>query len=635
MHIVDNMKKPILHYLHRRYEKELSLQKITYSEYIKETEPPKERLSHTRKMEEEIILFCIKGEGELAVGAKEEIYKFFDTHSEAILLYGDEDIKDKSGERSNPLYRPDWSPDTFLSRYYLGSVVAVRRTALGEKEQAKFQGEIEYLEEEPLWDLCYKMIKEHGGFQPDREKNGVYHLSNILFHSKNIKKTNVIKKIEKNRKTTVSIIIPSKDQPEILKTCVTSIWNTVIDTEIQIIVIDNGSSLKNREKIKKLSDPLKFEYIYQPMPFHFARMCNIGAEKAHGKHLLFLNDDIQCITGGWLEAMLSVSQRNHAGAVGAKLFYPESTTIQHAGITNLPIGPVHKLQFLSDEISYYDDYNRGVRNVIAVTGACLMIRAGLFQKIGGMCQELAVAFNDVDLCFQLHNMGYYNSVIQDYPLWHHESISRGADESEAKWNRLMEERAILYQRHSHLIGKDPYYNCHLNQRGLDTRILPAYFMGRNRRSFSTPRRVNGLPKKAREDQCLLLRVETAGEYRKEKTMIQASSEKLIIEGYGVVLGSDNSLFKKILLLRKKEEKSEIYQFDFDPEYRNDIEENMPDQKNVGLSGFSLMIECDLLPSGNYQIGMMAKDRTSRTLLLSWSTRRVEIKERKGGEYEQG
>ena len=175
------------------------------------------------------------------------------------------------------------------------------------------------------------------------------------------------------------------------------------------------------------------------MEFNFSKMCNLGAKAATGEYVLFLNDDIEAIDDVWLDAMLSHAQKKHVGAVGAKLYYPDSNTIQHAGITNLRLGPVHKMQFLQDVRPYYDGRNIFDCNVIAVTGACLMVRKTVFEECGGFSEDLAVAFNDVELCFRLYEAGYYNVQCNSAVLYHHESLSRGNDESKEKYPSYVEE----------------------------------------------------------------------------------------------------------------------------------------------------------------------------------------------------
>ena len=123
--------------------------------------------------------------------------------------------------------------------------------------------------------------------------------------------------------------------------------------------------------------------------------------KIRGKLLLFLNDDCEVRGSNWLSHMVSLATVKDTGAVGAKLYYPESKRIQHCGIYNIQVGPVHKLQFKEDVRPYYDRRNLDVRNVLAVTAACLMVRKSVFEKNNGFDETLKVAFNDVDFCYKL------------------------------------------------------------------------------------------------------------------------------------------------------------------------------------------------------------------------------------------
>ena len=348
----------------------------------------------------------------------------------------------------------------------------------------------------------------------------------------------------------------------------------------------------------------------------------MGAQKAKGKHLLFLNDDVECLEAGWLESMVSVAERPYAGAVGCKLLYPDGETLQHAGVVNLPMGPVHKLCHLSDAKEYYDAYNRGIRNVLAVTGACLMVQKEVFLSCGGMEEQLQVAFNDVELCFRLYEQGYYNAIVQDVRLIHHESVSRGEDESSRKWNRLMRERDLLYALHPELAGKDPFYSYGLNHRGLDVRILPEYRMGKEQlQQCDKPLPAFRLPTAAREDACFLVRFES----------VRNQGGQIELHGYGVILGSDNACYKKELLLQevlesssKEQTAGKFYRLPIQEQYRYDLEQNMRDQKHVAMSGFSVILKENVLAPGTYRLGLYAKQRTGGIRLYQMTTRSVTI-----------
>ena len=195
--------------------------------------------------------------------------------------------------------------------------------------------------------------------------------------------------------TTVSIIIPSKDHPEVLRQCLESIVATTeADSNItyDIVVLDNGSDAKNRVrygvfigKIPKKNGLTKIQYLYKLSEFNFSEMCNKGAKNSLGEYLLFLNDDIEAFEKGWLREMVAQAQLKHVGAVGAKLIYPdtENELIQHCGIANVRRGPVHKLQKMSDKKSHYYGYNVGIHNNIGVTAACLLISRKKFNDVGG------------------------------------------------------------------------------------------------------------------------------------------------------------------------------------------------------------------------------------------------------------
>lgn len=630
MGIRNAVKKPLEGYWQREYRKELSACRMTYREYLEGIcQDRPEELPGDNKITDDILFLTCKS-GEVSAEALQRVENVFTQYPQTALVYGDEDVKAPDGSLSRPWFKPQWSPDRFLTSFYFGSFVAVRISAL--KECGMEIPVRQELKPEELYRFCFVFIKKKGGFSREAEgKTVIRHLPFMLFHKAEEKQESMgadeyphfadlaeHEKLWQDRQTgKLSVIIPSKDHPELLKTCVSSLRRTARTTAMEIIVVDNGSSEENRSLSEKLAKELDFQYLYEPMPFHFSKMCNLGARKAVGEHLLFLNDDMECIREGWLEQLLAVSSRAHVGAVGCKLLYPDKKRIQHAGVVNLPIGPVHKLQFLPAAGDYYDGFHRGVRNVLAVTGACLLIKKQLFDEAGGFAGELAVAFNDVDLCFTLYELGYYNVVVNEAVLLHHESASRGDDECEEKWQRLMRERDSLYQRHPALEGIDPFYSIHLNRTGLDTRVIPAYQQGKSRPQILTPAPMTALPGNTREDKCLLLRLEQC---RSKK--MQAGAAYTELYGYGVVLGSDNALFQRKLFLR--DAKGMLWQLPITGQYRSDLEENMPDQIHVALSGFLVRIPETSLPEGSYEIGMYAKDRTGGTRLLNWSGRRIYI-----------
>lgn len=605
------------------------------------------------------ILILTLYEGELSEFAAALIRSVFSQNGSIILIYGDEDVRMQAhGERKEPWFKPDWSPDRFLSSYYFGGLIAVRREALRavleENKTFVMEGKSLQDEQQMLYELLHKLIRIHGGFSERKERGlaPVYHIRQVLFHSRKpgyeqIRELSLQGTMQcmcsDAARDLISVIIPSKDNPEVLFCCIHSLLErTHTAYPYEIIIVDNGSNDLNRRKIEAELEDIKsmnpttagFTYIYRPMEFNFSDMCNLGAENAKGNFFLFLNDDMEILQADWLELMMEKAALPYAGAVGAKLLYPNSNIIQHAGITNLRVGPAHKLQFLSDEKVHYYGMNRGVHNMLAVTGACLLLRREAFDRAGGFCRELAVAFNDVDLCYTLYEKGYYNIVRNDVVLYHHESLSRGKDgESEEKQLRLLREKDLLYERHTMLYGKDPFYHPYLTTDMLETDYSPAC---RYQVTLDMPwakvTKLRSIPAGAREDSCLVVGMECAMDIYKWKYGVKAPVESgkiqdeemgYYFQGYSFVIGADNACFLKKLLLRDREN-GVIFEILVDERYRKDIKDNLNDQLNVDLTGFAAKVKMNVLPKGNYQFGMLTQDRCSRLKLVNWSSWTLEV-----------
>lgn len=648
----------------KKYEKDLAQLKVTYEQWATEQEradagnPSKAIGLETA----EFVIFR-QAEGLLAENALQWIDAYFARHPDVEIVYGDEDLLGDRGERCLPWYRPCWSPDTYRACFYVGSVVAVRSRLLqrlGEKpvvtESESTGKEVLFTNVEEIRPLMDRIFLAAGGFERDCHTIG--HIEKVLFHgnfpasgmgiqgpelcageteeAQNLWEAYLrtgespqlamelasgaaeeIKALLAGEQK-VSVIIPSKDNPEVLEKCLISLTRRPeSNVPIEILLVDNGSCAENKKKTEQLAERIResgvtVRYIYEPEEFNFSAMCNRGAKLAEGNYLLFLNDDIEVCGNDWLDKMILHAVQHYTGSVGLKLYYPDSVKIQHDGIVNLPVGPVHKLQFMEDDRSYYFGRNRYDQDCVAVTGACLLMKKEVFEEAGDFQEALRVAYNDVDLGFRLIEMGYYNVVLNDCFAYHHESLSRGSDESPEKMRRLTEERELLYQMHPQFRGEDPFYPQGLNREGLDSRVVPAYLTDRN--ILQEPVWKAGLPgeddlQKIRKDECLMARVETAGPER--------------IQGYSVILGDDNACYEKYLLLLPTETDASQ---DTDrgtsfmkllPAYRQELEENLPDQKNVALGGFCVSRKGEQLPTGTYSIAVLAVNRVSKLKL--WNT----------------
>lgn len=607
-----------------------------------------------------ILLYFYQGQvGRIASGL---IGRQFSEHEETVLAYGDEDVI-INGERVNPWFKPDWSPDRFLSCFYFGGLVALRAKAVrevyfhdgkegsgagkGSREESGDAGDAAYA-------FLWKLLKRYDAFAPGHgwDRMPAVHIRQILYHSERAGYEQIkgwkLPDEAVNGKTEeplplVSVVIPSKDNPKVLFQCMDSLMEiTRTGYPLEIILVDNGSREENRrkisDKVKALhgSGRLCCKYLYEPMPFNFSRMCNIGARAGQGELLLFLNDDMEIIRPDWLDLMAQKARLPYVGAVGAKLLYPDTSTIQHAGITNLRVGPAHKLQFLSDEEVHYFGMNRGVHNMLAATGACLMMRKKVFEDAGGFYEGLAVAFNDVDLCYSIYEKGYYNVVRNDVVLYHHESLSRGNDgESEEKQLRLLKEKDILYERHQELYGQDPFYHPFLATDMLESAYSPAYhYQVTLDMPWSEASPCEGEIAGAREDKCLRVGMECAMDIYKWQYGVSPDKGKIkprqsdmgyYFQGYSFVIGADNACYVKKLLL-KNQESGQIWAVPVDNRYRQDIRNNLKDQINVDLTGFAAKLHRDAVPAGVYRFGMLAKDRCSRLKLVNWSNWVLEVTE---------
>lgn len=223
----------------------------------------------------------------------------------------------------------------------------------------------------------------------------------------------------------VSIVIPFRDQYELLRDCLRSIrlssWRNH-----EVILVDNGSEDPRLLRwLARLSHKRRYRIVSRPEPFNFARLCNVGAEQANGEHLLFLNNDTCVLSPDWLEQMLQVALQPEVGIVGASLFYPDGA-IQHVGATRRTDGVWEHLYRgeRPETIDHLDLLSRPCV-VEAVTGACLLIGRELFTQLGGFDERLPVVYNDMDLCCRARDLGRKVALAPDARLLHYESLSRG------------------------------------------------------------------------------------------------------------------------------------------------------------------------------------------------------------------
>lgn len=260
----------------------------------------------------------------------------------------------------------------------------------------------------------------------------------------------------------ISIVIANKDHVADLTRCISSILERSTYDNYEIIIVENNSvSEEIFSYYKKIQENPAIRVITYEGEFNYSKINNLGVSQAAGEYVLLLNNDTSVITPDWLEELLMYAQRKDVGAVGAKLYY-EDRTIQHAGVV-LGLG-AHR----TAGHSHYrvDHRNLGymgrlcyAQNVMAVTGACLMMRKSLYEELGGLDEGFAVALNDVDLCIRAWKAGRVNVFTPFAELYHYESASRGTDLSGANAERYEKESALFRERWKELLAQgDPYYN---------------------------------------------------------------------------------------------------------------------------------------------------------------------------------
>jgi GT2 family glycosyltransferase len=258
-----------------------------------------------------------------------------------------------------------------------------------------------------------------------------------------------------------SIIIPTRNARQLVRQCIESIRRKTTYANYEILLVDNGSDDKEAvDYFESLERSGHIRLVRDPKPFNFSRINNGAARVARGEYLVFLNNDVEVITPDWLSELVSHAQRREIGAVGARLWYPNDT-IQHAGLILVAglAGHAHLGKRRGDH-GYFSRASL-IQSLSAVTAACLCVRKRYFEEVGGFDEDLAVAFNDVDLCLRLGGKGYRSLYTPYAELYHHESASRGYEDTPEKMIRFKKEAQALGDRWMPLLLNDPYYSPNL------------------------------------------------------------------------------------------------------------------------------------------------------------------------------
>ena len=447
----------------------------------------------------ELVLF-VPEDAVLAPNALYEIEKAAGEDPALKLIYTDEDAVDAEGSFSDPNMKPGFSPDYLRAANYIGSFWAAERTILekvfgeaaadrGEESDKSAEGSFS---ETAVYDLLLRITEK-----TDR----IFRIPRVLCHE-NRERLPMMRRDDTaameaemeairtqyerlglpaaveagdvpftyrtkwhwDEKPMVSVIIPNKDHLDDLRLAIESLLRTTTYENFEILVIENNSTepetFAGYEELAKLDSRIRV--IYYEGGFNFSAINNLGVKEAKGEYLLLLNNDTEALSDV-IPEMLGFCLRPDVAMVGARLYYGDNT-VQHAGVV-LGWGGVAGHAFVGQKRGAEKIHPRMVcqQDMSAVTAACVMIRRSVFEEVGGLNEDLAVAFNDIDFCMKVREAGYLIVYDPYAELYHYESKSRGLEDSPEKVARFQKETAIFRKRWGHILeAGDPYYNPNLS-----------------------------------------------------------------------------------------------------------------------------------------------------------------------------
>ena len=410
----------------------------------------------------------------------------------ADFIYSDEDkFKDSPKDAYFPHYKPDFSPDTLRSYNYICHFTVFSRELMekaGGGFRERFEGSQDYdlilrLTEKaekivhvPMvlyyWrshadstaaDITakpYTMAAARAALREHLERSG---LKGKVKNSTLVSTYQIQYAIE--GKPLISIVIPNMDHVGDLRKCIDSIRDRSTYGNWEIVIVENNSrDLKTFEYYRELERDRRIRVVtYEAgKEFNYPAINNFGAKAAKGEYLLLLNNDIEVITPDWMEQMLMFAQRKDVGAVGALLYYPDDT-VQHAGVI-VGVGGVagHAHKYSPRGSGGYVSRLTIAQNFSAVTAACMLMRKDVWEQVGGLNVNYAVAFNDVDLCLRIRKAGYLIVWTPYAEMYHYESKSRGDEDSIEKQTRFQGEIDRFHEEWGEILEQgDPYYNPNL------------------------------------------------------------------------------------------------------------------------------------------------------------------------------
>ena len=415
------------------------------------------------------------------------------------IIYGDHDRIDAIGLRSNPYFKPDFSIEHFLADQDVGHTVVLRKSLVDPVDLVEGIAKRCMVRHATLRALSRSALQrvlhvpgilhhirtdEGPPTRPRDAEAGIGAVENyVAVAADQVGRGGTVRRHPAGGQwldvswpvptpaPLVSVVIPTRDGADLVERCVSGVLAGTRYANIEIILVDNGSTdPRALDLFDRLQRDDRVRVQGNPIPFNYSKLNNDAVRLARGEMVLFLNNDIEVIGNEWLDIMVSHLARPGVGAVGAKLLYGDGR-VQHAGV-RLGAGVMEghpgvagHLGLLRDrDDSGYHGLYALTRQVSAATGACLLVRRGVFDEVGGFDEALKVAYNDVDLCLRIGTAGWRIIQAQDAVLFHHESVSRGSDERPENRERFRAEARRMRDRWGQALLNDPFYNPNFDYR---------------------------------------------------------------------------------------------------------------------------------------------------------------------------
>lgn len=408
------------------------------------------------------------------------------------LIYSDEDKIDDRGRRFKPHFKPDWNLTLLRSQNYICNLAVFRREVM--EQVGGFRVGYEGAQDHDLALRCSERLRD----------DQIVHIPLILYHRRahdrsttgtldvkihalntgrmavqdhidrlglqaTVSNDGLFYRVRYSLRTPapkVSILLLTRDHPELLKRCVSSVLEKTVYPNFEMVIIDNGTIDEEAlDQLSKFEHDPRVKLVRDSSAFNYSWLNNEAARHASGEYFCLINNDIEVLHSDWLQEMVSVAAQPSVGVVGARLYYPDGR-LQHAGII-VGLGGVASHPFRGQEKfdTHYMSRTMLMQELSAVTAACLVTSRHVYESLHGLdAEHLAVAFNDVDFCLRVRSCGLKVIFDPHAEFIHHESISRGREDTPAKKQRFEHEVQHMKKTWADWLRTDPAYNPNLTER---------------------------------------------------------------------------------------------------------------------------------------------------------------------------